>query len=219
MPEVNTRRAYSSPLRRSQAEATRRAVLDAAQDLFIAQGYGATTIDQIAEHAGVSKPTVFNAVGNKQMVLSAVRDLAIAGDDSPVPVAKRPIADQIRGEPDQRRAIEMLARHLTRVASRYGVIYEQLRAAAASGEEDLRRLWETEEEQRLAGARFWVDIIRSKSRPLGPDLEVGTAVDCMWFLMAPDHFNRLVSQRGWSERKYQRWLTASIARLFLAGET
>lgn len=218
MPEVNARRAYSSPLRRSQAEATRRAVLDAAQDLFISQGYGATTIDEIAERAGVSKPTVFNAVGNKQMVLSAVRDKAIAGDDKPVPVAKRPATDKIREEPDQRRPIELLARHLTGVASRYGVIYELLRAAATSGEEDLRRLWETEEEQRLIGARFWVDIIRSKGRPLRPDVDVGTAVDNVWFLMAPDHFNRLVSQRGWTEQKYQRWLTTSIAQLFSPGE-
>jgi len=61
-------------------------VLDAARQLFIAQGYGATTVEQIAQRAGVSKPTVFSAVGNKQMVLRAARDTALAGDGEPVPV-------------------------------------------------------------------------------------------------------------------------------------
>src|SRR5919206_2770648 len=149
---VNTRRTYSSPLRRSQAEATRRAVLEAARDLFVTQGYGATTVDQIAERAGVSRPTVFRAVGNKQEVLRRVRDVAIAGDDEPVPIAERPIMETIRHEPDHRAAIDLLAAHLTGVASRYAPIYEVLRAAAASGEPELRELWDTEEAQRLTGA-------------------------------------------------------------------
>src|SRR3954464_13620913 len=102
-------RPYSSPLRTQQAEATRRAVLDAARELFIAQGYGATTLDQIAARAGVSKPTVFIAVGNKQTVLSAVRDVAMAGDDEKLTIVERPLAEQIRQEPDSHRAVELLA--------------------------------------------------------------------------------------------------------------
>jgi hypothetical protein len=65
----------------------------------------------------VSKPTVFSVVGNKQLVLRAVRDVAIAGDDEPVPVARRPTAERIRAEPGQRRAMELLAQHLTSVVS------------------------------------------------------------------------------------------------------
>src|SRR6202011_2938284 len=136
-------------LRERQASTTRRGVLDAARELFIAQGYGATTVEQIAQRAGVSKPTVFSAVGNKQMVLRAVRDMTIAGDDEPVPVAKRPAADRIRAEPDQRRAVDLLAQHLTGVASRYAEIHDVLHAAADSGDENLRELWETEEDERL----------------------------------------------------------------------
>src|SRR6476646_9383327 len=101
-------RTYSSPLRTKQAQTTRRAVLEAARDLFIAQGYGATTIDQIAARAGVSKPTVFAAVGNKQTVLSAVRDVAMAGDDEKIAVGDRPLAQRIRSEPDQHRALGLM---------------------------------------------------------------------------------------------------------------
>ena len=213
MPRVNTSRKYSSPLRARQASTTRRAVLDAARELFIAQGYGATTVEQIAQRAGVSKPTVFSAVGNKQMVLRAVRDAAIAGDDEPVPVARRPATDRIRAEPDQRRAVRLLAQHLTGVASRYSQINEVVHAAADGGEEGLRELWETEEDQRLTGARFWTEVLTGKG-PLRPDLSHGDAVDAMWLLMSPDNYYRLVHRRRWSTRKYQRWLAASITQLF-----
>jgi AcrR family transcriptional regulator len=215
MGRVNARRQYSSPLRERQAKATRRAVLEAARKLFLAQGYGATTVEQIAQEAGVSKPTVFSAVGNKQMVLRAVRDVAIAGDDQPVPVAKRPAADRIRAEPDQRRAVALLARHLTGVASRYAEINEVLHAAADSGEDDLRELWKLEEDQRLTGARLWVDVLTSKG-PLRPRLDTGTAVDVLWLLMSPDNYYRLVHRRGWTNQQYQQWLAASITKLLFA---
>ena len=81
MQEVKPRR-YRSPLREEQAAASRAAVLTAARELFLDQGYGATTIEQVAARAGVSKPTVFTAVGNEQRLLIAVRDVARAGAPS-----------------------------------------------------------------------------------------------------------------------------------------
>ena len=90
MSDVNpSRRGYDSPLRRRQAHATRSAVLAAARELFLEQGYGATTVEQVAARAGVSKPTVFTAVGNKQTLLKVVRDVAMAGDDEPVTINER----------------------------------------------------------------------------------------------------------------------------------
>lgn len=217
MDEVKGGRIYSSPLRVSQAAGTRQLVLRAAAELFVAQGYAATTMDHIAERAGVSRPTVFRAVGNKQMLLRAVRDVAIAGDDEPVPVARRPVVDAIRAEPDRLRAIELLAQHLTAVAGRYGPIYEVLRAAARSGEPDLLPVWEAEEQERLVGARVWMKILRAKGGTLRAGVDAATATDQLWLLMAPDHFERLVHWRGWSTEQYRRWLAASISQLFVRG--
>jgi AcrR family transcriptional regulator len=123
--------------------------LNAARDLFLAQGYGATTIEQIAQRSGVSKPTVFSAVGNKQKLLATVRDRAIAGDDQPIPIARRPATDRIKDEPDQRRTIQLLVRHLTSVAQRYAPISDMLHGAASNGEASLWNLWRTEKEERL----------------------------------------------------------------------
>ena len=212
----NSDRTYSSPLRAQQAAATRQAVLDAARSLFIGQGYGATTIEQIAAAAGVSKPTVFTAVGNKQAVLSAVRDVAMAGDDEKVAVADRPLAQEVRSEPDPYRAVELLAELFTGIGGRYAEIDAVLRGAAHSGDPDLRTMWQTSEEQRLFGARMWVTTLAEKG-PLRAGVDVETAIDVLWLYMAPDQYHRLVHARGLSPERFQEWMSDSLCRLLLPG--
>ena len=214
MGDVNPRKPYASPLRERQAASTRRAVLNAARELFIAQGYVATTIDAIAERAGVSKPTVFSAVGNKQTLLKTLRDIAFTGDEAPTPVRDRPHIEAIRAEPDRRRAVELIAKHLTAVAGRYAELHEVLHAAARGSDEELRQLWETEIQQGIAGATFWIGVLADKGT-LHTGMTRRAAVDIMWLLMTPDNYYRLVHQRGWTPRKYETWLADSITRLLL----
>ncbi|HET7490193.1 MAG TPA: helix-turn-helix domain-containing protein [Acidimicrobiales bacterium] len=214
MADVNPRKAYASPLRERQAALTRRAVLDAARELFVDRGYTATTIDAIADRAGVSKPTVFSAVGNKQTLLKTLRDVAFTGDEAPAAVRDRPHVEAIRAEPDRRRAVELIAKHLTAVAGRYAELHEVLRAAAHGSDKELRDLWEAEQREGLAGAGFWVGILAEKG-PLPAGMARRAAVDVMWLLMTPDHYYRLVHQRGWSQRRYESWLADTITRLLL----
>lgn len=61
-----------SGLRQRQKEARREAIVTAALGLFEAQGFAATTVEQIAAQARVSTPTVFNYFGNKQEILLAL---------------------------------------------------------------------------------------------------------------------------------------------------
>ena len=49
-------RPVSTRLPRS---ARRRQLLGAAQEVFVAQGYHAAAMDEIADHAGVSKPVLY----------------------------------------------------------------------------------------------------------------------------------------------------------------
>lgn len=200
--------------RAEKTRLTRRRIVAAAADLFLDQGYGATTLDQIAARAGVSKPTVFSAVGNKQTVLSAVRDVAMAGDDQKLSMVERPLAEQIRQEPDPYRAVELLAGLFTGIGRRYARIDEVLRGAAQSGEPGLRELWQTSEEQRLTGARIWATSLAGKG-PLRDGVDVDTATDLLWLYMAPDLYHRLVHDRGWSDERFQRWLVDTLTGLLL----
>ena len=51
---------------------TRRALVDAASELFAERGIQATTMDDIAQAAGMSRTSVFNYFGHKEMILCEI---------------------------------------------------------------------------------------------------------------------------------------------------
>lgn len=59
-------------VRKSQKEATRQRVLDAARDLFESKGYEAATVREIAQIAAVSVGSVFTTFASKGDILSQV---------------------------------------------------------------------------------------------------------------------------------------------------
>src|SRR4030042_6923559 len=60
--------------RQRQAQVTRNMIVSAAQALFLEQGYICTTMDVIAERAGVAASTVYAIFGSKRGILRAIRD-------------------------------------------------------------------------------------------------------------------------------------------------
>src|SRR5215217_871548 len=103
------KRGYRSELRTAQALATRRAIVAAASGLFVEVGYGATTIDEVARAAGVSRKTVFTAVGGKLELLKLALDWAIAGDDRSVALADRAAIRRWMDQPDPRKVLAAFA--------------------------------------------------------------------------------------------------------------
>jgi len=81
--------------------------VDAAAALFIENGYSSTTLDQIAESAGVAVQTVYFHFGNKRTVLKQALDVAAVGDDEPVPVLERPWLQQAQTESDPHRVVAL----------------------------------------------------------------------------------------------------------------
>lgn len=197
--------------REESARTTRRAVLDAATELFTSRGWRATTIDEIAARAGVSRPTVF-AVGSKAQLLKQARDVAMAGDDGDLPVSQRQSAQRVLAEQDPRRCLATMAEHFTSVQERYGPLESVLRQAAGADEE-LAELWRTSEQQRRVGAALFVDSLASKASLAGSRERM---VDVTWLLMASDTHARLVRDRGWARRTYVSWLAATLEALLLA---
>ncbi|MBA1289643.1 TetR/AcrR family transcriptional regulator [Pseudomonas japonica] len=59
-------------LRARQKQQRRQQIAAAALEAFVANGFAATTLDQIASRAGVSAPTVVNYFGGKQQILLAL---------------------------------------------------------------------------------------------------------------------------------------------------
>ena len=182
----------------------------AARERFLDRGYSATTVDEIAAAAGVSKPTVFTAAGSKAQLLKAVRDVAMAGDDNPVPVAERSSVERARDAQTAEEALRLVVVHMAGLLGRYARIDEVLRGAAATGEPELAELWETSERQRRIGAGILLGVIHGKG-PLRPGLDPHRGEDILSNYMAPDIYLRLVHRLGWTTEEFQRWLEATLA--------
>ena len=58
------------------SEATRRALLESAARLFAEKGFAATSLDEVAAEARVTKGAVYHHFANKQALFEAVADLA-----------------------------------------------------------------------------------------------------------------------------------------------
>jgi AcrR family transcriptional regulator len=138
----SVKRVYSSELRAAQARATRRVIVSAAAALFVKEGFGRTTVDAIAEEAGVSRKTVFAAVGGKVELLKLALDWAIAGDDEPIAVSDRPEVGRLKQERDPDALLRGYAHMVTTIGSRVAGLSKALTVAAGIDSE-ARKLWET----------------------------------------------------------------------------
>ncbi len=199
------KRPYDAPRRVAAARETRRAIVTAASELFLEQGWTATTMAQVAVRAGVTKPTV-HAVGSKADLLSLARDLAMAGDDAPVPVAQRTRFQRVLTAETAERALDLFAEHVTELQSRYAALDAVLHQASGS-DDTCRLLWRVSEAQRRTGAQTVVRHLRT-CQPLA--LPPARATDVLWTLMAGDNYRRMVDECGWSSRAYTRWLAVSM---------
>jgi AcrR family transcriptional regulator len=206
---------YRSPLREAHARSTRQAVIDAAARLFAERGYVATSIEEIAAAAGVSRATVFNAVGGKAVLLKTAFDVAIVGDDEPVALPDRPRSRTIRAQPDARKYLALYAELVTDLAGRLAPISEAVRSAAGA-DPDARRLWNDHQAQRRKGALHVVDDVLRKGE-LRNGLSKADAADIVWVLNDPSLYHQLVLTCGWQPARFSAWLTATMQHQLLGG--
>jgi TetR/AcrR family transcriptional regulator, cholesterol catabolism regulator len=92
--------AQATPARRTQKEATRQRVVEAARELFDTHGYQGATIRDIARHAGVSVGSVFTTFASKGEILSEVMQARLsplyAELDRVMPHLRGSTADRLR---------------------------------------------------------------------------------------------------------------------------
>jgi AcrR family transcriptional regulator len=71
------KRTYSSEARDAQAAQTRSRILEAAKELFQAEGFDRVTINKLAKAAEVSMPTIYAIFKSKRGVLQSLIDDAL----------------------------------------------------------------------------------------------------------------------------------------------
>lgn len=207
------RRSYDSSRRQEQARETRRKVIDVAREMFVEQGYAQTTIATVAEAAGVSVETVYKAFANKPGLAKAVFDVAIVGDDEPVPMMEREFVMRNKAEPDPHVKLTAFADNTAGIAERTGALLLVLRTAAST-DAGAADVWEQLQKERLTGMTFFARHL-GEAGHLRSAVSVDEARDVLWAHTAVDLWNLLVVQRGWSSRRYAEWLTQQLVAALL----
>jgi AcrR family transcriptional regulator len=220
--ESPTTRAYRSARRAEQARRTRARILLAATEQFIAHGYAATTMRSIAEAAAVSVPTVELIFGTKPKLLKAAIDIAIAGDEEPVPMFEREWAATAAKADDAAAFLAIFAQALREAAIRSGGLIVVADEAART-DRDIAALSRRLSQQRVRTVAWIVDGLRKRTA-LRAGMTRKMAIDVLWLLMEPLVFQRLTRDRNWTPAQSERWFTESASRLLLrpadeAGET
>src|SRR5690349_18435539 len=204
---------YRSLRREQQARATRARIVAAAARRFLARGYAGTTMRAVAADAGVALPTVELVFGTKARLLKAVIDVAIAGDDEPVPMLDRQWAARARSAAGAAGFAAACAGQLAESAQRAaGLTLVALEAARV--DTGIATVAAQLMAQRQVMAAWMVDgLLRRAPRRAG--IDYATAVDTVWALMDPALFCRLPGDRGWGPARFQDRFVDALLRLLL----
>lgn len=204
------KRRYNTSRRNEQARENRAQIIRAAHDLFVAHGYGRTTIADVAGEAGVSAETVYKAFGNKPALLRAAWFLMFRGDESDVTLYDRAEMQAIVAIADLGERIDAHARFVTANNRRSAPLLRAVEGAASSesGAADLLQAWQTRR----------IDVA---TKYAGAAAETGQLAisedecrDILYATMDGALWQRLVAERGWTDERYATWLATQWRQQF-----
>ena len=210
---VNTR-PYDTSRRAERTQASKRAVVEAAHELFLARGFADTTVDAISAASRVPIATVYRLFKTKTAILKQVIDTAVVGDDAPVPLGDRSVVKDAQAADDPKAMTAAWAHVARQVFDNTAALRLVLRVAAALDTE-AAALQDSIEDQRRVGQARVARALADKGF-LAPGLKEAEARDIVYALMSIDTFRILRLEQRWSGARYERWLANALYRLLVA---
>lgn len=191
--------------RQRQALATQQLIIEAAHDLFLEQGYAATTIEAISTRAGVAVSTVYAIYKNKRGILKAIRERWHQES------RQRDIYQQAMQEGEPQRRLELFARATRRQWETSAAMMAIYTGAASADPEAAAEL-----NTALHGRRANIANHLDESAPmLRPDLNLERATAIYLSLTRPEVYQELVEVAGWSADDYEIWLANILKQQLL----
>jgi AcrR family transcriptional regulator len=204
-------KSYNSPLREQQASLTRERILQAARETFREQGYGATTLADIARAAGVAEPTVRAVFKTKPNLVEHLLRLAIRGSDDELELQQREAFQAMLASTDAESLLIRLGDLAESVHRRSWDVMEIVRGAASS-DPAIAGLHGQRQRARYANQK----TVAKRLQELGalPDQTgVDTAADLLWINTSTDIYRMLVIERHWSAERYRAWFRSTVAAI------
>ena len=182
---------------------TRRRILQAAYELFTDQGYGATTLQDVADRAGVAVQTIYFAFGNKPSLLKELVDVTIAGDEETIPTMQRAWFLDAAAAGTAQAQLRMHVHGTCGILQRVAPIMDVLRAASAQ-DPSLASMW-----QQDSDPRYEVHTAAARSLVTKPGARAGLSVehaaDVLFGLLSPELYLLFIRDRGWTPERFEQW--------------
>lgn len=192
---------------RPRDAAARARILGAGAELFVRDGYPATTMTGLAAAAGVAVQTLYLAFSSKVGVLSAVHDVTLAGDDDPIPLLEREWARAAAQAPTIDQAWCTVVEHLPPTTVRIAPIYAAIQAASADPEvaELLTGL-------RAQRHRFSQELAARLLALPGACAQADTdrVADVLYAVICPETYALFVTERRWPLEQWRGWIRATV---------
>jgi TetR/AcrR family transcriptional regulator of autoinduction and epiphytic fitness len=206
-------RRYDSSNRHRQAAETQARILDAAQMLFIRDGYTTTTMTAIADQAGVAVQTVYASSKSKRDILKGIIDRAVIGSNEQVAVVASSRWLEIEREPDPRTTLRMFVRLHREICEREAPAFSVMTDAAGS-DRQIRTLLHQSAERRYQDQLRLAQSLHQGGH-IHNELSTARAADIIWTLASERTYLALVRDRGWSARDYEDWLADQLIAALL----
>ena len=197
-------------VRGAKTRATQRKIVEAATDLFVTEGYHATTLEQIAVRAGVAVQTVYFHFGNKRSVLKRAADVAAVGDDETVAMLDRPWLEEAQAEPDPRRVLELWVGYGRGIMTRVGPIMKVVQDAAVVDPE-MAEQWALNEAETATAFRVLAEQLDSMGALRRP-VEEATDILCA---ICGVRMYLVLADRGWDTQQWERFVLDSLSHALL----
>lgn len=198
--------------RAQRALETRRRMRDSARDLFVSQGYPATTMAQIAQRSGVAVQTLYYSFQSKGKLLIEIIEVVAAGEDNPVPVPQREWFQEMMAATDAQRVLGLLVEHGCAIYERVAFLWPVVNTALSDA--DVATYWDGISQGRRRSQHAQAARI-AELADLRPGLTVEQAGDLVCLLTGHAPYRELVQEAGWSMLDYQAWLFTSLVTQLL----
>jgi AcrR family transcriptional regulator len=188
-------------------------LLEAARRRFLAVGYARATMEGVAAEAGVALQTLYNTIGSKAALLTALFETTVSGTNAPRPVPAF-MAERASAAPDAPTVVRLLAEWLVEVHERMAPLWQMIDEAAGH-DPAVAQFARTRSHQRLANyGKAAAELKRRGALRAG--LKQDEAAALIWSVGHPQVYRTLVLEAKWAPSRYRRWVESSLCAALLA---
>lgn len=193
-----TKRAYISESRKAQSQNTKNRILAAARTLFASKGFEQVTIEEIAQKAEVSSPTIYAIFKSKRGILFILMDEALA------PEKFEALVERGKKEKSPRKRLENAARIARQLYDAEKEQFDFLRGASLL--DPVLKEMELEKERRRYQRQEEIVSTMHAEKAFKADISLEKARDILWAFTGRDLYRMMVIERAWSADEYEKWL-------------